>query len=249
MSSSRPKKKSARPPRRPGFGKTDWLEVERLYVQGEFRPGPSGGPPALHHLSYRELAERFGIRTATVAERGRINDWLGKRGQFSQRVRDEADQKVIQTVSSEVARYTERTMRVGEGLLEIVQHHVDVELGRIARIRARAGAEGVSDVSASSAVSPRTGDTPGVAGTDDDDEKGLSSQQLKNLAEVHAKLVETRRRELGLDELLAARGRGVEGVVREVNEFSLEVARAVIAARAERNRTPQGPQGAAGEGE
>lgn len=233
MRKAPPKKPRVKAARRPGPGETDWLEVERLYVQGEFRDAPDGGPPVHHHLSYREIAERFGIRTATVADRGRIADWPGKRSGFSQQVREAADRKVIETVSTEVGRYTERSMRVGDMLLEIVEHRLTREVVRVRRITDPAGSTASPAAGASPAVSRSGGDTP-------EGDEELSTGELRQLAEVHAKVTETRRRELGLEDLLIARGKGSETTTTAapVNEFSAEVARAVVAARAARNRAP-----------
>lgn len=227
--------KSPRAAKRPGPGSTDWLEVERLYVQGEFGPAPDGGPPTHRHLSYQDLATRFGLRKATVAERGRTEDWPRKRTTFSQQVHDAADRAVIETVSTEVGRYTERSMRVGDMLLEVAEHRVRREIDRIRHAAILAG-NAASDARGASPTVPRSGGgTPG--GTVDEEE--LTTGELRQLAEVHAKVTETRRRELGLEDLILARGKATDpATVVPVNEFSAEVARAVVAARAARNRAP-----------
>jgi hypothetical protein len=105
---------------RPRSRDTDWTEIERLYVEGEFVPSPEGGVPTRALPSYADLAKRFGLRTASVADRGRIGQWPRKREEFSQRLLSEVDQKRIETVSAAVVEQTRRELALGDKLLDAI---------------------------------------------------------------------------------------------------------------------------------
>lgn len=89
----------------------DWKKIEEEYLAGS--------------VSYRDLAEKYGISVDTVASRGKRGGWVGKRMGHEEGVRAE----VLKAESEQAVRRAERLMEVADKLLYRVE-----ELGSEAEI-------------------------------------------------------------------------------------------------------------------
>ena len=84
-------------------GKIGWNEIEAAYVTGG--------------LSYRELAEKFGIPRSTVGKRGFRGGWVAKRKRYEEEVME----RMLEENKEAAALRTRRLLEVGDGLLDKVQ--------------------------------------------------------------------------------------------------------------------------------
>lgn len=82
----------------------DWGKIETDYM--------------VNDLSYRQIAEKYGINESTVARRGRKNEWPEKRQQFASKVHTRALQKIASRRVGKEAKALSRAEELAEKLLE-----------------------------------------------------------------------------------------------------------------------------------
>lgn len=82
----------------------DWGKIETDYM--------------VNDLSYRQIAEKYGINESTVARRGRKYEWPEKRQQFASKVHTRALQKIASRRVGKEAKALSRVEELAEKLLE-----------------------------------------------------------------------------------------------------------------------------------
>lgn len=90
--------------------KVNWLAAKHDYIHDV-------------KLSYKDIAEKYGVALSIVAERASKEEWTNKRRQYLIKV----DQKLIEKTSEQEADHQARLLRqaqfvAGEGLKGIVRH-------------------------------------------------------------------------------------------------------------------------------
>lgn len=81
----------------------DWGKIETDYM--------------VNDLSYRQIAEKYGISESTVARHGKKNDWPEKRQQFASKVHTRALQKIASRRAGKEARALSKVEELLEKLL------------------------------------------------------------------------------------------------------------------------------------
>jgi len=81
----------------------DWGKIETDYM--------------VNDLSYRQIAEKYGISESTVARRGSKNNWPEKRQQFASKVHTRALQKIASRRAGKEAAALSRVEELAERLL------------------------------------------------------------------------------------------------------------------------------------
>lgn len=81
----------------------DWGKIETDYM--------------VNDLSYRQIAEKYGISESTVARRGRKNSWPEKRQQFATKVHTRALQKIASRRAGKEAKAISKVEALAEQLV------------------------------------------------------------------------------------------------------------------------------------
>lgn len=87
----------------------DWQKIKAEYITTE--------------ISYRKLADKYGLDQATIARRAKKEDWVSKR----QRHADKTQAKILDADTRNKANRAERLMTVADKLLKKVEMAVDQE--------------------------------------------------------------------------------------------------------------------------
>lgn len=82
---------------------TDWHAIEFEYVHN-------------HTLDYRDLAEKYGLKEATVRQRANRHGWKEKRNAVTQAVTEKASAAVQKSIASELVKYNEDDLKVAKAL-------------------------------------------------------------------------------------------------------------------------------------
>jgi len=81
---------------------TDWKALRVEYVNGA--------------MTFKELAEKHGIKDATVRQRAHREDWEQERHALSQAVTQAAQTRLSESRSSQLARFNEDDLRVARAI-------------------------------------------------------------------------------------------------------------------------------------
>lgn len=87
----------------------DWQKIKTEYITTE--------------ISYRKLAEKYGLDQATIARRAKKEDWVSKRQHHA----DKTQAKILSADTKNKANRAERLMTVADKLLKKVELAVDQE--------------------------------------------------------------------------------------------------------------------------
>lgn len=85
----------------------DWKRIEAEYITTE--------------TSYRKLAQKYGLNQATIAQRAKAEDWVGKR----KRQASTTQAKIIGAVEGQKVNRAVRLQRVADKLLDKVEQILD----------------------------------------------------------------------------------------------------------------------------
>lgn len=85
----------------------DWKRIEAEYITTE--------------TSYRKLAQKYGLNQATIAQRAKAEDWVGKR----KRQASTTQAKIIGAVEGQKVNRAVRLQRVADKLLDKVEMILD----------------------------------------------------------------------------------------------------------------------------
>lgn len=85
----------------------DWKRIEAEYITTE--------------TSYRKLAQKYGLNQATIAQRAKAEDWVGKR----KRQASNTQAKIIGAVEGQKVNRAVRLQRVADKLLDKVELILD----------------------------------------------------------------------------------------------------------------------------
>lgn len=85
----------------------DWKRIEAEYITTE--------------TSYRKLAQKYGLNQATIAQRAKADDWVGKR----KRQASTTQAKIIGAVEGQKVNRAVRLQRVADKLLDKVELILD----------------------------------------------------------------------------------------------------------------------------
>lgn len=92
---------------------TDWGKIETDYM--------------VNDLSYRQIAEKYGISESSVARHGKKNEWPEKRQQFASKVHTRALQKIASRRSGREAKALSRVEELAERLMEKLEEAMQDE--------------------------------------------------------------------------------------------------------------------------
>ena len=87
----------------------DWKKIEAEYITTE--------------TSYRKLAQKYGLNQATIAQKAKAEDWVGKRKHQA----STAQAKILENDIEEKVDRASRLMTVADKLLKKVEEIVDQE--------------------------------------------------------------------------------------------------------------------------
>ena len=89
----------------------NYAELDRLLVFGEV-VAKEGGTSRVDYPTYRELAARFGISRALVAEYARKHNCMQRRREAEGKLREKAEEKIIERRATHIALSREDEIRI-----------------------------------------------------------------------------------------------------------------------------------------
>ncbi len=102
------RRRAGRPPKRDG-PTFDEQMVDSLLVHGEDKP--SGG---VQYPSYREVAQRCGVSTSTIADFAKRRNCLSRRGRAQDKKRERYDARIAELRADRMAMRDEDIVRIAE---------------------------------------------------------------------------------------------------------------------------------------